>query len=154
MQLYAPTHIPPQLNSYYEVNVHIILIHMYISLSYLFLYCPTYQLILFFLFYSSPLVCNVIPPPPPWVMGCGAAEATGLGFVCFVVINPCVLSANRVDLVFFCFINFPILLPPPRQNLFKQGKFAFAITEYCKALGQLPRFGAEDYPAFGLLGVW
>ena len=25
-------------------------------------------------------------------MGCGAAEATGLGFVCFVVINPCVLS--------------------------------------------------------------
>ena len=30
------------------------------------------------------------------VMGCGAAEATGLGFVCFVVINPCVLSANKV----------------------------------------------------------
>ena len=25
------------------------------------------------------------------VMGCGAAEATGLDFVCFVVINPCVL---------------------------------------------------------------
>ena len=49
-------------------------------------------------------------------MGCGAAEATGLGFVCFVVISPCVLSANRVDLGFFCFINFPILLPPP-QNL-------------------------------------
>ena len=24
-----------------------------------------------------------------------------LGFVCFVVINPCVLSANRVDLGFF-----------------------------------------------------
>ena len=33
-------------------------------------------------------------------MGCGAAEATGLGFVCFVVINPRVLS-NRVDLGFF-----------------------------------------------------
>ena len=39
--------------------------------------------------------------------GCGAAEATGLGFVCFVVINP--------DLCFFCFINFPILSPPPLQ---------------------------------------
>ena len=26
------------------------------------------------------------------VMGCGAAEATGLGFVCFVVINPRVVS--------------------------------------------------------------
>ena len=31
-------------------------------------------------------------------MGCGAAEATGLVFVCFVIINPCVLSAGRVDL--------------------------------------------------------
>mgnify|MGYP003571761694 CR=1 FL=1 len=35
------------------------------------------------------------------VMGYGAAEATGLGFVCFVAINPCVLLANRVDLGFF-----------------------------------------------------
>ena len=41
-------------------------------------------------------------------------EATYLGFVCFVVINPCVLSASRVDLgFFFCFINFPIYPPPP-----------------------------------------
>ena len=30
-------------------------------------------------------------------MGWDAAEATGLGFVCLVVINPRVLSANRVD---------------------------------------------------------
>ena len=29
-----------------------------------------------------------------------AAEATGLGFVCFVFFNPCMLSANRVDLGF------------------------------------------------------
>mgnify|MGYP003571757333 CR=1 FL=1 len=34
-------------------------------------------------------------------MGCGAAEATVLGFVCFVVINPCMFSANRVDSGFF-----------------------------------------------------
>ena len=34
-------------------------------------------------------------------MGCGAAEATGLDFFCFVVINPRVVSANRVDLGFF-----------------------------------------------------
>ena len=47
-------------------------------------------------------------------MGCGVAEATGLGLVCFVVINLCMLSVNRVDLgFFFCFINFVILLPPP-----------------------------------------
>ena len=39
-------------------------------------------------------------------MGFGAAEATSLGFVCFVVINPRVFSANRVDLGFFCFIIF------------------------------------------------
>ena len=35
------------------------------------------------------------------VMGSGAAEATGLGFVCFVVINFRVLSANRVDFGLF-----------------------------------------------------
>ena len=47
------------------------------------------------------------------VMGCGAAEATGLGFVCFIVLNPRILSANGVDLGFFCFINGPISPPPP-----------------------------------------
>ena len=35
-----------------------------------------------------------LPPPHAGVMGCGAAEATGQGLVCFVVINPCVLSTN------------------------------------------------------------
>ena len=39
-------------------------------------------------------------------MGCGVSEATGLGFVCFVVLNPRMLSANRVDLGFFLFHNF------------------------------------------------
>ena len=43
-------------------------------------------------------------------MGCGA-EATGLGFVCFVVINPCVLSANRVD--FGVFHKFSKFTPTP-----------------------------------------
>ena len=45
-------------------------------------------------------------------MGCGAAEATGLGFVCFVVINPRVLSANSVDLGFFLFLIFSNFTPP------------------------------------------
>ena len=45
-------------------------------------------------------------------MGCGAAEATGLGFVCFAIVNPRVLSANRVDLGLF-FRFFQILPPPP-----------------------------------------
>ena len=41
-------------------------------------------------------------PPPPY----------DGGFVCFVAINPCMLSANRVDFgLFFCFINFPIIPP-------------------------------------------
>ena len=35
------------------------------------------------------------------VMGCGAAEATGLGFVCFVVINPRVLSSKVLILGLF-----------------------------------------------------
>ena len=47
---------------------------------------------------------------PPLV----AAEATGLGFFCFVVVNPCVLSANRIDLGFFVH-KFSNLLPPPPQ---------------------------------------
>ena len=34
-------------------------------------------------------------------MECSAAEATGLSFVCFVAINPRVLSANRVEFGFF-----------------------------------------------------
>ena len=43
-------------------------------------------------------------------MGCGAAEAIDLGFVCFVVVNPCVFLAGRVILsFFFVFANFPIL---------------------------------------------
>ena len=51
------------------------------------------------------------------VIGCGAAEATGMGFVCFVAINPCVLSANRVDLGLFYFINFQFYSPPPLRFL-------------------------------------
>ena len=71
--------------------------------------------------------CIALPPPlflkvfllifqfysvTPIFMGCGTAEATGLGFVCFVVINACVLSANRVDFGLFCFKNCPILSNP------------------------------------------
>ena len=37
-----------------------------------------------------------------------AAEVTSLGFVCFVVINPFVLSAHRVDFgLFILFHKFP-----------------------------------------------
>ena len=43
-------------------------------------------------------------------MECGAAEATGLGFVCFVV-STLVCSANWVDVGFFVH-NFPISLSP------------------------------------------
>ena len=55
-----------------------------------------------------------------------AREATALGFVCFVVLNASVLSANRVDLGFLCFIIFAhlryffvFLTPPPLRT---QGK--------------------------------
>ena len=50
-------------------------------------------------------------------MECGAAEATGLGFVCFVVINPRMLSANRVDFGHFVeIIQFYLYPPPPRAT--------------------------------------
>ena len=52
-----------------------------------------------------------------------AAEATGLGFVCFVVINPCVLSANRawfwaffVSWIFQFYLIFQLLPPPPQSE--------------------------------------
>ena len=45
------------------------------------------------------------------VMGCYAAEATDLGFVCFVVIHPFVSQQSWFGF-FFCFMNFPSLLPP------------------------------------------
>ena len=38
-------------------------------------------------------------------MGCGAALATGLGFVCFVVINPCVLPATELIWASFLFVS-------------------------------------------------
>ena len=67
----------------------------------------------YFIHFPFSLFVEYVPPPVSMqpkvsnhflvsygVMGCGAAEATGLGFVCFGVINPRVLSANRVDLAF------------------------------------------------------
>ena len=56
------------------------------------------------------LVSILLPSPPRWrVVGCGAAEATGLGFFCFVL-STLVLSAKWVDFgFFFWFINLPIL---------------------------------------------
>ena len=47
-------------------------------------------------------------------MGCGLAVATGLDFVYFVVINPCVLlSANIVDFRLFFVAYFSFYSPPP-----------------------------------------
>ena len=63
------------------------------------------------------------------VMGCGAGEATDLGFACFVVINPCVLSTNRVDFELFfccCFINFPIVTPRT-EALSRRERFLKAV---------------------------
>ena len=66
-------------------------------------------------FVVSCFTFSIFPPStlcPSSFDGCDAAEATGLGFVCFGVLNPCV-STNRVYFGVFCFINFPILLLPP-----------------------------------------
>ena len=65
---------------------------------------------------------------------CSAAKATGLGFVCFVVINPCVLSTNRVGfglLFFHKFSNYSpslqtetTLIPPSRP----QSRMLFSLS--------------------------
>ena len=59
---------------------------------------------------------SIEPPLSPRVMGCGAAEVTGLGFVCFVVMTPCVLSASRIDYGLFRFHNIFNFTPPPRRQ--------------------------------------
>ena len=55
---------------------------------------------------------NVNSPPPP-IEWWDAAEATGLGFVCFVVIIPLVLSAPSELFGHFFVSNFT---PPPLQH--------------------------------------
>ena len=75
-----------------------------------------------FVFHIFPLFSA---PPPAVVMGCGTAEATGLGFVCFVVINPRVVSQQSC--FFYCLFHiFPFLrswctfTPPPQCPLHMQ----------------------------------
>ena len=82
-----------------------------------------------------------IPPPllvviVRWSDGCGAAEATGLGFVCFVVINPCVLSANSVDLDFFVSLIVPI---SPLHPLFQIIRFVISTFS---------QFSSSKFPSF------
>mgnify|MGYP003571732062 CR=1 FL=1 len=73
-------------------------------------------------------------------VGCGASEATGPGFVCFVVFNPRVLQANRVDLGLFWFI--------PRPNCFS----TIQAASPCKTEG----IGYYGYEAllFMVLEYW
>ena len=82
-------------------------------------------------------------------MGCGAAEATGLGFVCFVVINPRVLLANRVDLTFFVsyISNFT---PPPQRadHVIRIFLFSRLAGFFLTAFGLL----LEEYFFSGLVG--
>ena len=64
---------------------------------------------------SGRIRAPLLPPPPPSLSH--ASEATGLGFVCFVVINPCVLSANKLIWAFlFLFHKFSNFTPPPSTN--------------------------------------
>ena len=60
-----------------------------------------------------------LDPPPVVALVGGAAEAPGLGFVYFVVINPYVLSANRVIWAFFIIISsvYFLILPPSKTFL-------------------------------------
>ena len=56
--------------------------------------------------------------------------------LCFfvVVINPRVLSANRVNFGLFCFINFPISPPPPRS---KSPLFVPSVTSFSAPIKRL-----------------
>ena len=66
-------------------------------------------------------------------------------FVCFVVINPRVLSANRVVLGFFVYINFPIFLWALFVLLFSTF-FCFIIFPMLLSLGHRTPNAARNYP--------
>ena len=66
------------------------------------------------------------------MIGCGAAEETGLGFVCFVV-NPRVLSAYRVDFLFHKIFNFTPPPPQERQEAIDTERLA-SLQKYRKSL--------------------
>ena len=86
-------------------------------------HCPPRFWVFCFINYSSFFSENSC------MMGCSTVKATGLVFVCFVVLNPCVLLVNRVDFGLFCFMNFPILHPPP-QSVFFPGYGNTSTTFY------------------------
>ena len=48
-------------------------------------------------------------------MGCGAAEATGLNFVCFVVINPRMQSTDLIWAFLFIYQFYPH--PPEHYSI-------------------------------------
>ena len=50
------------------------------------------------------------------VVGCGAEEETDLGFVCFVVSNPPVLSANKFVFGLLLFHTHFSIPPPPQSS--------------------------------------
>ena len=106
-------------------------------------------------------------------MGCGAAEATGLGFVCFIVINPRVLSVNmettkmpdnakilmggppssrlfflfsRVDFG-LCFFSYIYQLYPPPPTPAGHGADHFVLPLPPIASGSVPNLPIND-PAF------
>ena len=64
-------------------------------------------------------------------MGFGAVEATGLGFVCFVVVNPRVLSANRIDFGLFMFIFFKFTSPTHTSDVIGQNHESALVNKQC-----------------------
>ena len=79
-------------------------------------------------FYHPYLHSNTAPPPP--VMGCGATEATGLGFVCFVVLNSRVLSANRFWALFVSpSIFYHLTVFTPLHSIWHPGHFASSLPK-------------------------
>ena len=77
------------------------------------------------------MACILAPPPPSLSSFKGLAEATSLGFVCFVVINPRVLcQPTELILGFFFFVNFSIFLPPPPPQPFILGNEPEALFSF------------------------
>ena len=74
-------------------------------------------------------------------MECGAAEATGLGFVCFVQ-SLCVVSQQNWFGVFFLLHKFSNFTPPPPQahNIAKEATAVEVIATITENVGEVYRY--------------
>ena len=73
-----------------------------------------------------------------------------MGFVCFAVVNPCVLSANRVYFGLFYLVSFPFYPPPPpvTHTIFVDFGFFVWFHKFCNFTPPQSDYSSTFTPLF------